>query len=806
MTHRQIAQARRGLWAWGCVLLLGACGGGGGGGTEAPPATPLPTTLSISAPAKAESAESLQFDTPAAAAAGLDFRWDFGDGGQSSEHSPKHSYAKAGDFEVVLTISNAAGQSREARSRVTVTNLANVRGLVCSGADNSGWCYQSPLPYEKGANDAFFLNPLQGWRVSGGHELFRTSDGGVHWEKLSFGAPVNINTLAFLDDTVGWAGGDQLMRTSNGGRDWLAVTPLDALGSKAVRIKIINPNSVYVQASSCPDNSFCMVTTDAGQSWRKLNPAPKILFADGGYWALRADSVVSGENFGRTDTTWLDFPTRGIKHDYAAAGAPSFAADGRAVAALATRELQFDPGATAWLWKVKLSITRDFGRHWDIVEPSCLGETSELCDSFSLLSVSNAGRTLLAKSAHSLYLSDDGGVTWSKLGITPAGQSLATQRLPATQAYQLDPIVAYSSSGLYSPYLTADGGKTWTQIRLPWVYYATVGELELLGSRFMTYKLYGFLYLSKDGGLTWSRLVEGVPPETFGADPTPTQTSFRDAKRGFFRDRAGTVRETSDGGLSWLAPRNALVQGASDVFLLGDKLGWMRKGGTLYRSADGGDNWQALPLAQHELYEDFGFDSETRGWRRRPFPYGGNAPLDLRGQRYSLTEDGGQTWRDLTVPGGTWAASFAAIPGAYLAVGEGGSIAISTDKGASWTHKDGGVTTATLNGVAASDAGTLWVIGSEGVLLKSVDAGQSWARVALANGTGLAAIKFASSKVGWIVGNYGLVLATTDGGATWRQQARLTSQNLTGIDIADSKTAWITGTGNVLLATGSGGE
>ncbi len=43
------------------------------------------------------------------------WRWDFGDGGTSTEKSPIHQYKKAGNLVVVLEVEGPAGKSRRSK-------------------------------------------------------------------------------------------------------------------------------------------------------------------------------------------------------------------------------------------------------------------------------------------------------------------------------------------------------------------------------------------------------------------------------------------------------------------------------------------------------------------------------------------------------------------------------------------------------------------------------------------------------------------------------------------------------------------
>ena len=168
---------------WAGVLisaaLLSACGGGGGGDDAPPPPPPvqgvaIPDNLAIAAAASTDVTSGTAFTSNAAATTGLSFAWNFGDGTTSTEASPKHDYAKVGDYAVTLKVSNAAGASKEVKWTVSVNNRTHVQGLSCTGAEGAGWCWQAPRPTGTVPAAFFFIDASNGWSVGDNGEILRT--------------------------------------------------------------------------------------------------------------------------------------------------------------------------------------------------------------------------------------------------------------------------------------------------------------------------------------------------------------------------------------------------------------------------------------------------------------------------------------------------------------------------------------------------------------------------------------------------------------------------------------------------------
>jgi len=72
---------------------------------------------------------------------------------------------------------------------------------------------------------------------------------------------------------------------------------------------------------------------------------------------------------------------------------------------------------------------------------------------------------------------------------------------------------------------------------------------------------------------------------------------------------------------------------------------------------------------------------------------------------------------------------------------------------------------------AAAKAGDrLVAVGERGIVLLSDDLGATWRQVQVPVSVGLTAVRFADAQHGWITGHGGVVLASVDGGQSWVKQ------------------------------------
>ena len=135
----------------------------------------------------------------------------------------------------------------------------------------------------------------------------------------------------------------------------------------------------------------------------------------------------------------------------------------------------------------------------------------------------------------------------------------------------------------------------------------------------------------------------------------------------------------------------------------------------------------------------------------------------------------------------------------FTIVGSNGLILRSTNNGDTWSPQTSG-TTSDLKMINYSSLNSIWIAGSNGTLLKSTDYGLNWIPQNIGTTNDLNAIKMLDN-IGYIIGSNGLILKTDNGGLNWTQQASGTNANLKAFDAS----GWIVGSGGTILRTTNGG-
>jgi photosystem II stability/assembly factor-like uncharacterized protein len=154
-------------------------------------------------------------------------------------------------------------------------------------------------------------------------------------------------------------------------------------------------------------------------------------------------------------------------------------------------------------------------------------------------------------------------------------------------------------------------------------------------------------------------------------------------------------------------------------------------------------------------------------------------------------------------------------------VGGDGLILRSVDYGQSFNQVDLHADTGLNDVFGLKDR--LWIIGDEGAMFFSTDRGQSFVKnVYTAHGRGVArraadpsaapaghldlySVQFVDEDRGYIVGDEGLILGSTDGGVSWRDLPSSTDSQLFHLSFR-GKRGWIVGAGGLVLHTDDSGK
>ncbi|MBC3832375.1 PKD domain-containing protein [Undibacterium amnicola] len=769
----------------GAVFLISACGSNSNI-SPTQNTVVLPPTLELSAPPKADLTEIVTFSSNTTPQPGLKFVWFFGDGSSSTDATPQHQYSKSGDYEVILTVSNTLGHSIESKTKISISNLAGLRGLMCSGTNDTGWCWQASKPSRDTTNSFTLANATTGWRVGNAGDIFKTQDAGRSWQRQPSGVNVNLYQIKNFDDKIAWVLGanNTLLQTLDGGTNWRTlVSPIDVRG-QSPEIIVFSANDLLLESGS---NSY--LTDDGGLTWYSVDMTSARHTEAGIIYELRGSHLFKSTRQNRQLRDIMKFEdgtgARPPQIRIGLSGENVVIARGRVIDVDASGKIIYDR-SLAWR-------SEDAGEHWTPYTILGLPIGSEGSDIYSL---DKDGKTWLTLHADIIYRSDDGGMNWREQTYLSEDQKIFHDDILQILVHG-SKIFMLSQHEYYSRLrFSEDLGKTWVEVKGPlidgvrgiqintikFVNDALIVHNELIGS-----------FVSTDIGINWKQV--------FIKDDISANAShgvaFANTKNGLLVDTSSHINSSNDGGKTWTLKtttlpkipyndqllKKILFASPSTVYLL-----WSN--GYIYKSRDGGATW--TNSGPSIVSTNFNFLDEKNGW----------AYLGISPGTITITRDGGASWKEVATPSSPINNVWLDNTSTLTVIGNAGLI--SQFNNVIWQQRYTG-TSQNLRKVYSLDSKTMWVIGDNATVLRSDDAGQNWKTVYVPGQANLNDIQFIDTKNGWIVGEHGLVLVTQDGGITWKQQNTGTKAALLQVQFVDTKTGWIVGENATLLATGTGG-
>ena len=332
----------------------------------------------------------------------------------------------------------------------------------------------------------------------------------------------------------------------------------------------------------------------------------------------------------------------------------------------------------------------------------------------------------------------------------------------------------------------------------------TVGENNHLQFVFFTgptgyavgLDFYPTIIKSSNWGNTWSYLSHSVTNYPLAA------TYFINPDTGFAVGSGGILK-TIDGGATWVKVYS-FIGWFYSIFFTDENTGYVSgTAGTLLKTSDGGTNWVPLSSGTTASLASIYFTDANTG-----FVVGGNNTMYTSDGIILKTTDGGITWSTFTL--GYYElhsvfftdANTGYAVGDYYYSGNHGVILKTIDGGTNWFPVYGPYLPMTAVFFPSTNIG--YVIGSQSIL-KTTDAGTTWAVLTSTAGAKLSAIFFLNDETGYTVGAFGTILKTINGGASWTKQWSKTIQGLGSIFFANNDVGYVTGDKGTILKTTDGG-
>lgn len=375
----------------------------------------------------------------------------------------------------------------------------------------------------------------------------------------------------------------------------------------------------------------------------------------------------------------------------------------------------------------------------------------------------------------------DGGITWDRL------VSNTTADLYGLYFFDSENGVVVGAQNTFLK--TSDGGNTWinkpSAISMVSVSFVNPEVGLGVGSRILK---------TTDGGNTWE-----VKSET-GALWSVQFIDENNAVAVGGPLFEGRILRSTDGGETWL-DRSTGSRFLKDVFFVDRETGFaVGSQGIIYKTTDGGDNWDMVFLggSGYGNFEGIYFTDQLRG-----IAVGGGGSVS----KILRTTDGGETWTSITgLPGaGLYSVSFSSENNA-IAAGVSGLLLTTSDKGINWINRNE-PTIESLRSVffISESTGKASVFSSPGLILQTYNSGQTWELLNTGINARLSAIVMTDESTVFAVGENGTIAVSKDDGVTWNIINSGTSSFLSSISFATPDIATVVGENGTILRTSDGG-
>ena len=616
----------------------------------------------------------------------------------------------------------------------------------------SYWSYQTPLLSTGAIKGVHFIDAQVGWVVNEYGEIYKTTDGGIHWN-VQYDAPYQLTDVYFVNAQTGWATGISfssidpeapIFKTTDGGVTW--VSQSTPVAHRLWSMHFVSNQIGWAVGIQYDGKNIIIKTTDGGATWN-----------------VQKTEESSNESYNSVDFVdeqigWLvgDATTDIILKttDGGTNWSPQTTTTDRGL-----NSVQFTDTQTGWTVGGSGTIlkTTDGGTTWT---EQTSGTTNSL-ESVYFISA-QIGWAVGSSNYGDLGLilkTSDGGTTWTKQN---SGTVRGSFSLNSVQFIDDNIGWAVGSGGLLLK--TINGGSTWTNL-------AFITSDNLYAAYFLDANSgwagghWGTLLKTTNAGVNWA--IIGTPNARRIND-----IYFADSKTGWACQAVGKILSTLDGGLSWSEISTTTTRAFLAMYFVDAKTGWAVGGGSVYRvifkTTNGGITWTEQDVPSGNALMDVFFIDATTGWA-----------VGMDGTILNTT-NGGNDWVSQNSGRTDWleCVYFKDVNVGFVGGSEG--ILQTTNSGATWIFKDAGsgwiddiTFVDSLNGFAVGAVGSILSKGIDGSgnidisgggtkTWKTTDGGIIWTEELSSVGGWLLRGYFTDRNSGWGVTTKGRIAKYTD--------------------------------------------
>lgn len=432
--------------------------------------------------------------------------------------------------------------------------------------------------------------------------------------------------------------------------------------------------------------------------------------------------------------------------------------------------------------------------------------------------------------ADGVYRTVNGGVSWSKVYAINSTAQITSMKFQ-------DSLTGYAYREVYGILKTTDGGVTWNGNNNS---EKVVDFFILSPTNVFAVGEYGFITRTTDGGNTWTNIT----PTSYIAGYDLSTCYFFDENKGIAAGLRGRIIKTHDAGNSW-KQHSPTYFDMTTIAWPDSQYGYVTNWTNVYKTTDGGANWNVLPLSLTITSPDYSRFQNSYFWHRDS----GMLAVGSYARIYRTT-DGGQHWtfdnlspfsgyEDIT------GMSFPTKDTGYISVyAITGATAIfkTNDRGLNWQqvnqyggHKkiqfvdtrhgfslrnnniqrtrDGGVSWTELSAPSNSGINTLFflnpakgfIAGEQGYFKMTADSGNTWVNIEVPTTPSIyqniVSVRFLDNMNGFMTNSEGYIYQTTNAGTSWKITGRAAYNSFKEISFRKDSVIFFTGTNGSIIST-----
>jgi len=584
----------------------------------------------------------------------------------------------------------------------------------------SGWFWQNPLPTGSDLKSIRFTNTLTGYTVGDFGVVSITTNTGNTWSTINL--LVDLNSIYFVNTITGYAVGSsgEIRKTTNGGLNWYS--QFSGTNEDLTSVCFFNENLGLIVGGSSYNTSVILRTTNGGLNWSLQTNLYRenltsVCFADiqNLYVTGLGGTLLKSSNAG---ISWDSIYINPFQNYYC---------------------VSFNNALTGYVTGSGMILkTTNAGANWS---------TQAVSINLPLYSIwftnDNNGYAIGADGAFGAasFKTSNGGINWINI-ITP------TMNSSMYSVCFTDSLSGYAVGTEGKIIKTTNGGSNWFGINI------NVNRYEINTVHFINDNTgyiggVGGLLKTTNGGQNW---YSGNFDIT-----TISSIFFIDSMNGlvggFQNPNSGVLYKTTNGSASWFPVKSMASTHFESIFFVDSDTGYCVTGLAFLKTTNNGNNWVHIPN-EFAGFNDVVFTTSSTG-----YICGYNSKI------FRTTNSGINWFLNYSGASSAYLSSISFINAETgFAVGLN-TIMKTTNSGSNWFNQYS--TNSNLHSIEFLNQNTGYIAGgnlSNSKTLRTTDGGNSWVELATISSGYLNSIFFPSVNIGYVVGDNGIILKTTDGG------------------------------------------